>query len=255
MEYFKLRRQVLAVACLCFVLNLGCAEDYRTVVDSREVDVQVPAKIGRVVTVSDGLVEGVMTKLGVADKLVGLGSDCLPKLWEWEYPTVEGESYTLEGMNTVNYLNPWIRDLPVISSWSMPPNYEELVSLEPDVVIIRAGDCTFWMDEDSRQKAINTIESLGIPLVVTYGPNTNDEPDMSILSEEIRIIGQVFGKEDEAAELADYLESEVEFVEERTRDIPDDEKPSVLIFGLSPLSRDNGGAGDVVGIDSIESFF
>jgi iron complex transport system substrate-binding protein len=215
----------------------------------------VPLEIERVVTISDGLVEGVMTSLGIEEKLIGLGSDCLPKLWEWEYPTVEGKNYTLEGMNTVNYLNPWIRDLPLVASYGMPPNYEMLVSLDPEVVIIRGGDCTFWTDEDSMQQAINTIDSLGIPLIVTYGPNTYDEPNMSIISEEIRIIGQVFGREVDAIELADYLESEVEFVRERTEDISDDEKPRVLLFGLSPRSRDGGGAGDIEGTDTIESFF
>ena len=255
MEYIMLRRWFFAVACLCLVLNLGCAGDYRTIVDSRGVTVQVPLEIERVVTISDGLVEGVMTSLGVEEKLVGLGTDCLPKLWEWEYPTVYGKNYTLEGMNIVNYLNPWIRDLPLVASYGMPPNYEMLVSLDPDLVIIRGGDCTFWTDEDGMQQAINTIDSLGIPLIVTYGPNTYDEPNMSIISEEIRIIGQIFGIEEEAIELADYLEREVEFVRERTEDIPDDEKPRVLLFGLSPRSRDGGGAGDIEGIDTIESFF
>ena len=246
---------MLVIACLCLISGAVCADEYRTVVDSRGTAVQVPLEIERVVTISDGLVEGVMTNLGVENKLVGLGTDCLPKLWEWEYPTVEGENYTLEGMNTVNYLNPWIRDLPLVASYGMPPNYEMLVSLDPDVVIIRGGDCTFWTDEDSMQQAINTIDSLGIPLIVTYGPNTYDEPNMSIISEEIQIIGQVFGREEDAIALADYLESEVEFVRERTVDIPDDEKPRVLLFGLSPLSRDGGGAGDIEGIDTIESFF
>ena len=246
---------MLVIACLCLISGAVCADEYRTVVDSRGTAVQVPLDIERVVTISDGLVEGVMTNLGVENKLVGLGTDCLPKLWEWEYPTVEGENYTLEGMNTVNYLNPWIRDLPLVASYGMPPNYEMLVSLDPDVVIIRGGDCTFWTDEDSMQQAINTIDSLGIPLIVTYGPNTYDEPNMSIISEEIQIIGQVFGREEDAIALADYLESEVEFVRERTVDIPDDEKPRVLLFGLSPLSRDGGGAGDIEGIDTIESFF
>jgi len=254
-DYLILRRWFFAVACIFLVLNLGCADEYRTVVDSRGVAVQVPLEIARVVTISDGLVEGVMTSLGIEDKLVGLGTDCLPKLWVWEYPTVEGKNYTLEGMNTVNYLNPWIRDLPLVASYGMPPNYEMLVSLDPEVVIIRGGDCTFWTDEDSMQQAINTIDSLGIPLIVTYGPNTYDEPNMSIISEEIRIIGQVFGREVDAIELADYLESEVEFVRERTEDISDDEKPRVLLFGLSPRSRDGGGAGDIEGTDTIESFF
>jgi len=39
------------------------AEETRTVVDSRGVEVQIPAEINCVVTISDGLVEGTMTVL------------------------------------------------------------------------------------------------------------------------------------------------------------------------------------------------
>jgi iron complex transport system substrate-binding protein len=131
----------------------------------------------------------------VAAKLNGLGSEVFSWISDVKSPTSDGGNRSVGTcMHVAAYLNPWIRDLPVISSWSMPPNYEMLVSLGPDVVIIRAGDCTFYMDEESRQKAIDTIESLDIPLVVTYAPNTYDEPNMSIISEEIRIIGSI-GKE------------------------------------------------------------
>jgi iron complex transport system substrate-binding protein len=53
-----------------------------------------------VVTISDGLVEEVMTVLGVQDKLVGLGSECLPKVWQIDYPTVNGGNFSYhDGMN------------------------------------------------------------------------------------------------------------------------------------------------------------
>jgi iron complex transport system substrate-binding protein len=74
----------------------------RSVIDHRGISVKVPLNIERVVTVSDGLVEAVMTNLGVQDTIVGLGSACIPRHWEYTYPTVTGESYEYkEGMNTV----------------------------------------------------------------------------------------------------------------------------------------------------------
>ena len=216
----------------------------------------MPAEIDRVVTISDGLVEEVMTILGVQDRLVGLGSECLPKVWQIDYPTVEGGNFSYhDGMNVVNYLYPKIKDLPLVAKSGVAPNYEVLAGLNPDVIIIRAGDCTFWKDEDSMKKAIDSIESLGIPLVVTYGPNTCETPSLDKLSDEIKIIGQVFSKEDQADKLAKYLESEVDKVRERTRDIPESEKPSVLLFGLSPQTRGKGAAGDAWGLNTIESYF
>jgi iron complex transport system substrate-binding protein len=209
-----------------------------------------------VVTISDGLVEEVMTVLGVQDKLVGLGSECLPKVWQIDYPTVNGGNFSYhDGMNVVNYLNPKIKDLHLVAKSGVAPNYEVLAGLKPDVIIVRAGDCTFWKDKDGMKKAIDSIESLGIPLVVTYGPNTCEKPSLDKLSEELRIVGQVFGKEDQADKLARYLESEVDTVRERTRDIPNSEKPSMLLFGLSPQTRGKGAAGDAWGLNTIESYF
>ncbi len=248
---------MLASIYFCFALGAALAsEDTRTVVDGRGASVEVPEEIDRVVTISDGLVEGVMTVLGVEKTLVGLGSSALQSVSTYEYPSVNGENFSMkDGMNTVNYLNPWIKELPLVAQYGQAPNYEVLASLNPDVIIIRAGDCTFWMDEDSMNKAIESIESLGIPLVVTYGPNTAERPNMDMLSDEIRIIGQVFDKKDEAERLAEYLESEVDIVRERTKDVPNNDKPTVLLFGLSPRTRGQGAAGDVLALNTIESHF
>ncbi|MDY6866054.1 MAG: ABC transporter substrate-binding protein [Halobacteriota archaeon] len=269
-----------SIICLALVFSAGCAEkvvdqessaikeetgsqisetgeNYRVVTDMRGKEVKVPKDIQRVVTVSDGLIEGVMTVLGEEEAIVGVGSSCIQRVFVYEYETASGENYTYkEGMNPVTYLNPWIRDLPLIAQSGRAMNYETLASLNPDVVIIRLGSCTLRSaDDEGVIKTIETIESLGIPLIVLYGPPCYEDPDISKISREICIIGQVFGKEDQAIELAKYLESVIEMVKERTKDIYESEKPEVLMFGLSPKSRDAGGAGTVCGIDTIESYF
>jgi iron complex transport system substrate-binding protein len=248
------------LAAVCVFLLLLCtglaAEDARMVVDSRGVAVQLPSEINRVVTISDGLVEGVMTVLGVQDKLVGLGSGCLQKNFNYTYETVSNQSFTYaDGMNPVLYLNPWIKDLPLIADEGV--NFEALAGPDPDVVIMRIGDCTFWtndVNDENVQKSIKTIESLGIPVVVLYGPNCFDEPDIFRISDEISIVGQVFGEEEKAEKMAEYLEAQVDLIKERTENATDEEKPTVLVFGLSPSARKQGGAGVIFGTDTIESY-
>jgi iron complex transport system substrate-binding protein len=236
---------------------LGCADEYRTIVDSRGVAVQVPTDIERVVTMSDGMIEGVMTSLGIQDKIVGLGSSSLQRTWNYTYESVSGEAYSYdEGMNPVTYINPHLMDLPLVAEDAV--NYEAVASLDPDVVILRAGDCNFWtndVNDENLQKAIRMIESLEIPIVVLYGPGGYDKPDISTLSDEIVIIGQLFDREEEAMDLANYIEGQVDMVRERTEEVPDSERPDVLILGLSPSARREGGAGVVFGTDTIESFF
>lgn len=60
------------------------------------------------------------------------------------------------------------------------------------------------------------IESMGIPLVVLNGPPTFQEPTVAHISEEIRIVGEAFGKGKEAAELAGYLEGVIDMIRSRT---------------------------------------
>jgi iron complex transport system substrate-binding protein len=198
-----------------------------------------------------------MTAIGVQDTLVGVGSSCLQRNFNYTYETVSGETFVYEnGMNPVTYLNPEIMDLPLFVSSGSAVNYETLASLEPDVIIVRVGSCSMrYIEDENTQKSIDTIESLGIPLVVLYSPNCYESPNMSAISDEINIIGQVFDKEDKTEVIAEYLEEQVNFVSERTQDIQDEDKPDVLIFGASPKARGSGGAGQVFGLDTIESFF
>lgn len=231
------------------------AEDYRTVLDSRGEAVAVPAEIDRVVSISDGLIEGVMISLGVEDKLVGVGSKTFQEVDNYTYPALNGEEFSyLNGMNTVSYLRPKIMMLPLVAEYDAGLNLESLASLDPDLVIVEMGSCTFWADDEMSKKALDALESLDIPVVVLYGTDFYQEPDISHLWEEILIIGQVFGKEAEANKLADYLEAQVNLVEDFTEDVPDNDKPSVLYFGLSPLAREEGAAGNTVSLTSFESW-
>jgi len=230
---------------------------YKTVVDSRGVAVKIPTDIHRVVTISDGMIEAVMIRFGVENTLVGVGTTSVQSNSTYVFPSVKGKNVTYtSGMNTVAYLNPRIRDLPRIAESGSAVNYETLASLKPDVIIIRVGDCALrYRDDENVKKTITTIESLNIPLIVTYGPNAYDTATVSVISDEIRILGEVFGKENEAKKLSQYLEGQVNMIRERTRNIPDADKPTVLILGLSPTARKNGGAGQVYGTGTIESFF
>ncbi|MDQ1282985.1 MAG: iron complex transport system substrate-binding protein [Euryarchaeota archaeon] len=249
----------LALICLSLILGTGwAAEETRTVVDSRGVEVQIPAEIKRVVTISDGLIEGTMLVLGEEDKIVGIGSTCLPKIWNYTYESVKGKPIVYEdGANPVSFLYPRLRELPIVANGDAAPNFEAIAELKPDVVILRAGDCSLRYNDENAQKTISSFASLGIPLIVLYAHNFDEEEhkDISTISDEIRIIGRVFGKEDKADELAEYLESQVDLVNDRTKDIAEEQKPRVLILGLSPSARKEGGAGQVFGLDTIESSF
>ncbi|OPY54585.1 MAG: Periplasmic binding protein [Methanosaeta sp. PtaU1.Bin112] len=251
-----LKLYALAIVGIFLLIATGwAAEETRTVVDGRGVAVTIPAQIDRVVTVSAGIIEGTMYVLGEADKIVAVGSVCSQKVSNYTITTANGTLEGDGGMNPVAYLSPRLQNLPLLGSGT-DMNFEKLAGLDPDLVIIRACGCNVAsMEDESTQKTIKTIEGLEIPVVVLQGPTCFDQPNLLAMSDEIRIIGKVFGKEERAEKLANYLESQTEIVFERTKDIPDSEKQSVLIFGASPNSRKAGGAGMVRGTDTIESYF
>lgn len=229
---------------------------YRTLTDMRGVAVRLPATIDRVVTISDGFVAGLMLALGEADKIVGVGSRCVQLDFRYEYLTESGDSYAYEnGLNTVTYLHPRLRELPLIAASNSALNYEALAGLRPDVVILRAGCCTFGPPEaEQTAKAVQTIEQLGIPVLLLKGPPSYEAPTLDFIGEEIRLLGRLFGKEERAERLAALLDEQTTMIRARTAGVAEEDKPGVLMLGLSPRVRAAGGAGNTKGSDTIESY-
>lgn len=226
------------------------------ITDMRGVQVKVPKNITRTAVISDGFVECVMISLGVQDNIVAVGTTITPNN-KVEIPSVKGENITYEnGQNTMLYLDPSIKDTIRLTPQQYNViSFEALASSDPDVIILRVGDCSVgWDNRDTMNKTINTMESLGIPVIVLYSPTYYSNSDLSTIREEIKIIGQIFGKEEKALELADYIQSTEKMISDRTRDIPETDKPSVLYLGLSPNARKAGGSGHSWGIDTPESY-
>lgn len=252
------------VVLFCIILGLVCLfttnvfaglQDSFPIKDFRGKTITVPKQINRVVTISDGMVEGVMTRLGQAHKIVALGSACVPKTWAYDIPGQDGKSVEYEtGMNPVTHLNPGFKALPLVTRSGAGINYETVAALDPDVVIIRTGSCSLCQSKDVLAKNIDLLESLGVPLVVLQGPNTMDRPDIATVSREIILLGKVFQQEAQARSLARYLESCVNLVQERTASVRPEERKKLLL-GLSPKARSQGGAAHVKGDDTLQSYF
>ncbi len=250
---------VFAFTVLIFCLPCRGEAGTKTVTDMRGKLVEIPDNPRRVITLDDGFSAGVMTVLGVQDRIIALGSHCPVKIFKYSYPTISGEEYTyMNGTNPVSYLNPWMREIPYMSTYGKSINFEEMAKLQPDLIFLRVGSCyskTSKNKSEALQRHIQMIEALGIPLVVLNGPPAFCSPDIKNISEEIRVVGEVFGKQKEAMKLSRYLESIVDMVRSRTAAITEEQRPSVLLFGLSPKARGEGGAGTTHGKETIESYF
>ncbi|MBQ3034197.1 MAG: ABC transporter substrate-binding protein [Deferribacterales bacterium] len=239
-----------------FISVQAFASDYFTVKDMRGKDVKVAKDLKRVATIDDGFIEGVMTHLGVIDKVSAIGSWSMKRDYKYDFATVKGETYTLRGWNTMKYLHPWLNDLACVNSpQGNIINYETLAKSEPQLVILRVGDCTLrGNNKETLEKTINTIEALDIPLAVIYSPSYYGKAELSSIREEMRVIGDIFLQRDKALKLYDYLHSVELMIRERTKGIQDKDKVSVLYIGLNPAARQKGGAGSVHGVNTPESY-
>jgi len=242
---------------IILVITFAClnAKDI-IVTDMRGVNVSVPDNLERIATISDGFVEGVMTHLGVIHKVTVIGSWSMKRDYKYSFTTVGGEEYTLRGWNTMKYLHPWLNDLPCINSpQGNIINYETLASANPQLVILRVGDCTLrGANPESVEKTIGTIEALGIPLVVIFSPNYYNKAELSSMKEEMRVLGDIFGQREKALKLFDYLDATEKMIRKRTASIKEKNKVSMLYLGLNPNVRKKGAAGSVSGVNTPESY-
>ena len=230
-------------------------DDYRVITDMRGKEVRIPKDLKRVVVMSDGFVESTMIIFGIGDKLVGLPRS--PKDYTYNYHSdVTSENYTYRGGRyTPVVLYPKLKELTVVGRKT--PNYETLASLDPDVVILRSGSCSFYCynTDENAKKVIEMIEKLNIPVVVIQAPTCYDKPTLNTIFQEIEVLGEIFDKQKEAQKLINHLDKQIAVIKERTRDIPEDMKPTVLYFGLSAKAREQGGVGNVRGIDTPDAYF
>jgi iron complex transport system substrate-binding protein len=248
---------LLAVAIWPFQA-MAATPQTRTIVDMRGKEVTFPADLKKVATMSDGFIEGIMTHLGVIDKVVAIGSWSMKRDYSYSFETSSGEKYSYQGWNTMKYLHPWLDDLPCFNSpqgHGGVLNFEMLAKVEPELVIMRVGDCTVGADDKERiARTAQTIEDLGLPLAVIYAPGYFRKADLASLKDEMAVVGDIFGQKEKALALADTLASTEKMIRERTADISESKKTRLLYLGLNPDLRKKGATGAVFGVNTPESY-
>ena len=198
----------LLAAMLCGLAACGSTDtdtaNTRTITDGAGRQVQLPEKVQSIVCVGVGALR-YSCYMGAADLVVG----------------VEDYETKTDFMRLYNYVNfDQFKDLPVIGT-NGQPYAEEIISLAPDVIV---------MSKYASVDADDLQAKTGTPVVVIPGSDTTLDDDAY---ETIRILGQLYGKEDRAKELTDYLKGIQKDLDERTKDIPADEKPTVYVGGVS----------------------
>ena len=194
----------------CFGLLAGCGagevetQDTRTITDGAGRQVEVSEKVESIICVGVGALR--YTCYVGAQDLVCAVEDC-------EKEPVISRLY--------NYVNiEKFRELPVIGT-NGNPFPEEIIKAAPDVIVMSAYAS---VEADDLQAKTDT------PVVVVPGSDTTLD---AAAYETIHIMGQLYGMETRAPELTDYLQTIQKDLDDRTKDIPESEKPSVYVGGVS----------------------
>lgn len=243
----------LLLGCLLLALQPSLSEA-RTIRDMRGVLVDVPEDPKRIATIDDGFIEGVMTHLGMMERICAIGSWGMKRDYRYTFIASDGETFEHKGLHTMRFLHPWLDSLPCV----VPPqggsiDFEHLASAKPDVVVLRLGDTAVGMDRKKAQRTIETIEALGLPLLVLHSPTWTRSSDLSSMKVEASILGELCDKKADAEAFAEGLAKTEDLIRARTSRIPEKARPSLLLLGLRPDIRRKGGAGTVHGIDTPES--
>jgi len=116
---------------------------------------------------------------------------------------------------------PEIGDIPDVGDrWS--PNVEEILALQPDAVIF-----TSLSAYTDTTPTVNTLESAGVT-VLCFNLNT-----LETYPEEVKKLGYVFDKQDEAEEFLDWRKNILDSIEEVVENIPEEDKPRVYFEAAS----------------------
>ena len=197
-------------AVLCIGLLCGCdmggagGQNTRIIVDGAGREVAVPEKVESIVCIGVGALR-YTCYMGAQDRVVGVE----------DYETTAGISRLY---NFVNYET--FKALPVIGTNGVPFP-EEIVNVGPQVIV---------MSKSASVDADDLQNKTGTPVVVVPGSDTTLDQNCF---ETIRIMGQLYGMKDRATALTEYLQGIQKDLDERTKNIPDNEKPTVYVGGVS----------------------
>ena len=159
------------------------------IVDSAGKVVEVPQPLERIVVWDAGIAE-VIRALGAEDKIVGI-SDFMATY----YP----------------YFWPELQDRPATGSWYRP-NYEKVIDIEPQVLLTLPR----WGALDAEEK----LGPAGIKVVRLDFHKVD-------IAKEIKTLEIILGKEKEAEEFANFLQSKVNLIEEKVKGIKPEERKRV----------------------------
>ena len=174
--------------CIEYSNKIDSDYEYNIITDDMGNDVKVPVKIDKIISLAASITE-ILFSLDMGDKLVGCDSGS-------NYP--KGE----------------VENIVVVSTYE-GIDLEKILAADPDIILL---DKTLDMSDTNYNKLIEN----DLTVFRVYPQKLDD------VIENIRLIGQVTGKNSKADEIASQLEKRVNTVKTRGETIPESNQPKIL---------------------------
>ncbi len=195
-------------------ISAGCIEnedgdkDYIVVTDILDREVTVPTDVNRIVGVASGSVR-MISYLEATDLIVGV-----------EY-FEHRRRFT-----PYQFANPQLSELPIIGP-QHGGDAEMILVQEPDVIFYSCSQ----VDPASEETMDNLQTKTGIPVIAIDLGDLDARKDVFYSS--LRLMAEVIDKGERAEEVIDYIDEILEDLNERTKNTPDSEKPTVYVGGVA----------------------
>ncbi len=121
------------------------------------------------------------------------------------------------GVTVYDEFPPEAKDLPKIGGW-VNPNYEAILALKPDLLVLMKDQDALFGDK---------LRDLGLK---TFTAKSNDS--IKDIFESIKDIGEILGKQKEAEKLNRYIQSSLDEISEKTKNL--EKKRVLLVVGRNP---------------------
>ncbi len=170
-----------------------------SLIDSAGRTVTVPMPVERIIPTDYRTTEALLA-LGARDMIVGVDTAFHQRMAEFG-----------------------LENVPEASVHASEVNYEEILLLEPDLIILPVSGASY-ADEVAGKLP-------GIPVVVMSATTRQDG------ASELKMLGQLLGKEEQANKLIDWTEKYAGIVEERTKDLKPEDIPTFYYEYMSESSK------------------
>jgi iron complex transport system substrate-binding protein len=199
---------------LVSILSIFCFAEDAKITDVLGREVAIPEKINRILAVGSSLRE--IVAFDVVEKLVGI---------EYREKAKTDEKGAPQGSDLAYILAfPELYNLPVVNVGvgGSGFNHEIIIKLNPDIIFMGANNAQHVNDLQAKT---------GISVIALYTDPIGTPEQDKLFYNSLQIIGKVLDKEERAEELIRIIEDYSNDLQNRTEDIPDEEKATAYIGG------------------------